>query len=556
MKEKDSSKKPSPLEGQFPFFSRCITLIRTRAQFFRRFLTWTTFRRFALTLAVIATLVAVFYTYELYRGKRAWSGYQSDLIKRNIPLSLNEILPQRVPDDQNFAMTPLLAPVVDLDPSSTNVFKDPDGAQRVMEISLSDHRTKKGRHISLEGFDVGKQVDLAYFQSYFQESDQFESPEVSGTPAQDILFGLEKFRAELEEIREASRRPYSRFKMLNDNEESPIILVPHLSVLKNMNSILTLRALASLSDNTADSAFADLELMFSLNKSLAQEPFLITQLVRRSMLEGFLQVLWEGLIGDHWTEPQLLRVQEHLTTFDWFEAFDRGLAAERAVVNEYISMLRVVGDKIGALDKADQLGTYKEQPSLSRRLLSSIIPVGWIYMEQVNFHRAYDDFIFQGIDHLNRKVDIQKLQSADIGLQKFCASGGDMFSIIMNHRVISKMMVPAVSGTRLKMSLAQNYAHLAQVACLLTAHKIREGQLPDSLTELTHTESHPLPNDVITGHPFHYHREGDEHFSLYSAGWNQVDDGGQLSLEAKRGGIQVRKGDWVWHAREVTKVSK
>jgi hypothetical protein len=60
MKEKDSSKKPSPLEGQFPFFSRCITLTRTRAQFFRLFLTWTTFRRFALTLAVITTLVAVF----------------------------------------------------------------------------------------------------------------------------------------------------------------------------------------------------------------------------------------------------------------------------------------------------------------------------------------------------------------------------------------------------------------------------------------------------------------------------------------------------------------
>jgi hypothetical protein len=177
-------------------------------------------------------------------------------------------------------------------------------------------------------------------------------------------------------------------------------------------------------------------------------------------------------------------------------------------------------------------------------------------MEQVNFHRAYDDFIFQGIDHSTRKVDVQEFQSIENRLQSFLVPDRSVFSIFVNHRVISKMMIPAVSGTRLKMSLAQNYAHLAQVACLLTAHKIREGQLPDSLTELTHTESHPLPNDVITGHPFHYHREGDEHFSLYSAGWNQVDDGGQLSLEAKRGGIQVRKGDWVWHAREVTKVSK
>jgi hypothetical protein len=56
-----------------------------------------------------------------------------------------------------------------------------------------------------------------------------------------------------------------------------------------------------------------------------------------------------------------------------------------------------------------------------------------------------------------------------------------------------------------------------------------------------------IPNDVITGKPLCYRLESDGTFVLYSVGWNEKDDGGQLGLRTgKRPAIDPNQGDWVW----------
>ena len=52
-----------------------------------------------------------------------------------------------------------------------------------------------------------------------------------------------------------------------------------------------------------------------------------------------------------------------------------------------------------------------------------------------------------------------------------------------------------------------------------------------------------LPHDIIGGPPLHYRRTPDGKFLLYSAGWNETDDGGQ----ARIGQPDFAKGGWVWH---------
>jgi len=51
--------------------------------------------------------------------------------------------------------------------------------------------------------------------------------------------------------------------------------------------------------------------------------------------------------------------------------------------------------------------------------------------------------------------------------------------------------------------------------------------------------------DVIGGKPLHYRRTDDGKFSLYSIGWNETDDGGQIGL-TESGYTDTTKGDWVW----------
>ena len=55
-----------------------------------------------------------------------------------------------------------------------------------------------------------------------------------------------------------------------------------------------------------------------------------------------------------------------------------------------------------------------------------------------------------------------------------------------------------------------------------------------------------IPTDVITGEPLRYNRTSDGQFVLYSVGWNETDDGGEVSSRKPGDAPDPKKGDWVW----------
>src|SRR5581483_8972212 len=63
---------------------------------------WRVVRRILIGLAVVATLVAIFYTEEDWRGKRAWEKTKHQLEARGVVWDWNKYIPPPVPDDQNF----------------------------------------------------------------------------------------------------------------------------------------------------------------------------------------------------------------------------------------------------------------------------------------------------------------------------------------------------------------------------------------------------------------------------------------------------------------------
>ena len=54
-----------------------------------------------------------------------------------------------------------------------------------------------------------------------------------------------------------------------------------------------------------------------------------------------------------------------------------------------------------------------------------------------------------------------------------------------------------------------------------------------------------IPRDIIGGLPLKYRRTDDGKFLLYSIGWNETDDGGQV-IHKKDGATDVDNDDWVW----------
>ncbi len=104
---------------------------------------------------------------------------------------------------------------------------------------------------------------------------------------------------------------------------------------------------------------------------------------------------------------------------------------------------------------------------------------------------------------------------------------------------------PAVSKSVIKFAVTQSYTDLAIVACALERHRLAHGAYPENLDALVPQFLEKLPHDLINGQPLHYRRTADGNFLLYSVGWNETDDHGQIAL-TKAGNLDREKGDWLW----------
>ena len=116
----------------------------------RRLFTWQTLRRILIALAVLATLVAIFYTEEDWRGKRAWENCKRELEAKGEVLDWNAYIPPPGPDDQNFFKAPKMtewfqkdAPIIT---QTANSFK-PTTNELTRDLNLSQfmsqHQSQK-----------------------------------------------------------------------------------------------------------------------------------------------------------------------------------------------------------------------------------------------------------------------------------------------------------------------------------------------------------------------------------------------------------------------------
>lgn len=88
----------------------------------------------------------------------------------------------------------------------------------------------------------------------------------------------------------------------------------------------------------------------------------------------------------------------------------------------------------------------------------------------------------------------------------------------------------------------QTRANQALLACALERHRLAQGQYPETLAALTPRFLEQLPHDLIGGESLKYRRIDGAGFLLYSVGWDEKDNGG---VPAKTN----EEGDWVWELR-------
>jgi len=534
----------------------CLALIAIGLLAFVRWLCrWRNFKRFLFGTACLITLTALFYAEEDWRGKRDWAHFKHEWEARGERFGPDSVIPAPVPDDRNFAMAPVFDAVDKLmnqqwRAQHRNPHFGKDGDQREwdtnpvnpLEMAIAENGDNPANGTG--SWQKGTASDLEAWQQYYRalqaRTNEFPVPPRPQTPARDVLLALSRYDSTIEELRQAARRPDSRFPLSYDMEPPAAILLPHLSGLKSSSQVLQLRAIAELQNGQSDKALADVKLMLRLGDSISTEPFLISPLVRIAIVSISLQPVWEGLTARRWSEAQLAELDSDLANVDLLSNYHTAMRGEL--------MLCEIGD-------VEYLRRYPQQtpdltgegggdfsPRVLSRILWAAIPTGWFYQNELHCARPMLEHYLPLADvhrHLVRPGDVRRADAAVTAGIKH----GNLYNLA------ERLFLPALGNAVKKFASGQESVDLARVAIALERYRLSQGQYPESLDPLAPQFIASLPHDIINGQPLHYRRTADGQFVLYSVGWNETDDGGAVVLnKGSSSRVDINQGDWVWRS--------
>jgi hypothetical protein len=517
---------------------------------FLRWLLWKHWRRTLFGLACFITLIALFYAEEDWRGKHDWEKFKRQWEAKGEQFDYASVIPPTVPDDQNFAMAPIWMELIEAD-SGTNSAAKLYG-KKLMELEragLTNSLPMKvydwdnsDQQPALGSWEKGTLTDLRPWQTYYRTlaatTNLFPVPPQPRSPAADVLLALSKYDSAIEELRLASRLPYSRFPLDYDTEPPAAILLPHLATLKRCSQVLQLRAIAELQNAQTDKALDDIILMLYLANSIRTDPFLISHLVRIAIVNVTLQPIYEGLAEHKWSDAQLAELEQELGKLDLLSGYGVAVRGEMVLCQlRNIEYLRRLPEQFPNL--------VGEGDSETRRMaqICRLIPSGWFYQNELRCARLTLRFYLPIVDPNRRIVSPPAVRKADT------AAEAD-FKYRNPYNILERMLLPAVGNASKKFAWDQESVDLARVACALERYRLAHGDYPESLDKLAPQFISRLPHDIIGGQPLHYHRTPDGQFVLYSVGWNEKDDGGTVVFYKGSPRADINKGDWVWRYPE------
>jgi len=581
----------------FGIIGIAVTTIFLLVSFIRWLCCWRNFKRFLFGLACLATLIALFYSEEDWRGKHDWEKFKRQWEAKGERFDWQSIVPPLVPDDGNFAFSPVWVAEV-----RENFLNTPKRAEAWYGNQIYSEEVSKiepllpvsisgltGTNMwstpvrlpntpeESRGWPTAQAIDLKPWQAYYRELEKaypaagIPVAQQPQTPAQDVLLALSKFDPVIEQLWQDSARPYSRFPIQYDYGIPAAILLPHLAPEKRYAQVLQLRAVAELQNGESEKALDDIKLMLRLADASHNEPFLICHLVRIAILNLTLQPIWEGLANHQWSDTQLVELDSELAKLDFFADYELAVRGERNLQIANIEFLRhphnypqdlglrrprfyFLAPMFSLVQMLSNLSSDNgddENSQIGFQLLAlGFGPSGWLDQNELRLARFNTKWYLPVVDEKTKAISPAKMRAANDALKRE-----------IQHRtpenVLEALFVPNWNGAAEKFAHAQSATDLARVAIALERYRLAHGEFPESLDALAPQFMEKVPHDVIGGQPLHYRRTSDpssqssdaanEQFILYSVGWNETDDGGVVVLKkGSTGEVDRDEGDWVW----------
>jgi hypothetical protein len=547
------------------FFSLFVTLMLLFAiKFIRWLFCWRNFRRFLFVLACLATLIALFYAEEDWRGKHDWEKFKREWEAKGEKFDFKDFIPPPVPDDQNFAMSTIWIAEEAYEfqrvPEKAKAwYGDRIYSEEVSKIFpllpvatdgltgtnwVSAHNLPNTPQ-ELHGWQTAQMIDLKPWQAYYTELEKvYPAAEIPialqpQSPAQDVLLALSKYDSAIEELRQASQLPYSRFPLGYDIEDPAEILLPHLAALKRYSQVFQLRAIAELQNDESEKALDDVKLALRLADSIHTEPFIITHLVRIAILQITLQPIWEGLAEHKWSDAQLAELDSELSKLDFPADYEFSIRGERASHGKIIDWLEQKRSRFLLLSDMVDNDTRNTMNRFGVAVMVYLMPKGWYYQNEIVLAQLEQQWNLTLVDATNQTISPKMAQHTRTALES------SLHTTPFNF--FARLLLSGLGGFAQRIAYAQNAVNLAHVAIALERYRLAHGEFPESLDALAPQFIAQIPHDIINGQPLHYRRTSDGQFILYSVGWNETDEGGVVVLrKGKTSEVDRDEGDWVW----------
>ncbi len=594
--------------------SVCSSLAGISALFFIRWLrSWRNLRRTFLGLAGFATLIAVFYNVENWRGKRAWENCRRELEAEGEVLDWNAYIPPPVPDEQNIFKAPKMqewfvgrgnskyphsswtqdtnaSPVIvaeltvvsvstRLDPSKADAFlrfDDPvaqEKSKKLIDAAVGP-AANSWREFTFVArpFDQIKPVRICVEMNEVPTTnkvaalfpDDVIAPpapwghypnrhrlriESKGDNSFSVSLNLSEFATATDYlirsdtvvpgfnlIREAVSRP--QLRMDGDFQRPFEMPILNFVAIRSLAQEAAQRAQCCLLLGESEQAFHELSLIIDMRRLLTSKPITLVEAMIDVAISGlYVETLADGFRLRAWREPELVALQKQLQQINLPPVVADALRSQRAAICQ---TFQVVSAK-DIVEKYDFAAGLKKD--LWKRLTNPVYlllkfaPRGWTYQNLVTVVKLKQATI-ESFNAKTQLIDPRKSASANHEVEKALARSNPF-------NILARLAIPNFGRAIQVTARNQTLANLGQIVCALERYRFAHGQYPDTLDTLAPRFIEKLPHDIIGGQPLKYRRTDDGKVLLYSIGWNETDDGGQV-VHNKDGSVDTVNGDWVW----------
>ncbi len=444
-------------------------------------------RRLGIGLLVLSVVLAVPWTYfDITLGMKLERELGA-IRERGEPLTLAEAVPGMPPRDENAA---------DVYEEAFRVFQKweptPEGA--VPGTRLSDLAPEMQQ--AVDDFISGESVDLPAEARRWLFSDEIEQ--------------------RLEAIKRASRMERCVFPV--NWEDGFAALFPHLAQFREAQRLVTARMMIAGREGRTGEALEWCKVGLRMSEHVGQEPTLIGLLVRVSMLEALSAGARDILDDLRLSLAEVRSLHGIIAQEDLWRHLRDAMQAERA---SGLSLLARPADLSGTGH-----GTSSPYQEALWALYRSPAGAPWRKNDAVTLLTLHDLFE-ERMERPWREVRDDWPQRDDyVGFRGWAAP-------------ITMVVTPVFERITKKRDSAIARMDQFQIALALNLYRQKHGEYPPALEPLAGTMDWTIPDDIFSGEPFGYHREGNGYL-LWSVGPDLGDDGGADSEEGDDGDIVWR----------------